>query len=102
MIENVEYLTRSLWGEEKKVPKFKYPYKPDDGRESLQASEAILHVVRGGPTVSLMIGSEVQPLYRRYCDNATRLGARIIFSGLRLALVPERVLKANVRDYAGS
>jgi formylglycine-generating enzyme required for sulfatase activity len=48
MSGNVWEWTRSLWGKEFSTPTFTYPYKPDDGREDLQASNEILRVQRGG------------------------------------------------------
>ena len=48
MSGNVWEWTRSLWGPEWDKLTFPYPYKPDDGREQLQAPDTILRVVRGG------------------------------------------------------
>ena len=48
MSGNVLEWTRSLWGPEWDKLTFPYPYKPDDGREQLQAPDTILRVVRGG------------------------------------------------------
>ncbi|HEX4954187.1 MAG TPA: SUMF1/EgtB/PvdO family nonheme iron enzyme [Thermoanaerobaculia bacterium] len=46
---NVLEWTGSLWGEVWKQPTYgHYPYDPDDGRESADASEDILRVLRGG------------------------------------------------------
>jgi len=45
---NVWEWTRSLWGENVEEPDFKYPYDPTDGRESLDASNNVLRVLRGG------------------------------------------------------
>ena len=45
---NVFEWTRSLWGPAWDKSIFPYPYKPDDGREQLQAPDDIRRVVRGG------------------------------------------------------
>jgi formylglycine-generating enzyme required for sulfatase activity len=47
MSGNVWEWTRSLWGYSFDEPTFKYPYRPDDGREDLRASEELLRVLRG-------------------------------------------------------
>ena len=48
MSGNVLEWTRSLWRPERSEPTFSYPYKPEDGREQLQAPDDIYRVVRGG------------------------------------------------------
>ncbi len=48
MSGNVFEWMRSLWGPERDKLTFPYPYKPDDGREQLQALDTIFRVVRGG------------------------------------------------------
>ena len=48
MSGNVWEWTRSLLGESSREPTFKYPYRPDDGREDLRASNESLRVLRGG------------------------------------------------------
>ena len=48
MSGNVWEWTQSLWGPEWNKSTFPYPYKPDDGREQLQAPGDIRRVVRGG------------------------------------------------------
>jgi len=45
---NVWEWTRTLWGLDWNKPDFGYPYKAQDGREDLQASENGLCVLRGG------------------------------------------------------
>jgi formylglycine-generating enzyme required for sulfatase activity len=40
--------TRSLWGERSDKPEYAYPYKSDDGREKLDASDSVFRVLRGG------------------------------------------------------
>lgn len=53
MAGNVWEWTQSLWGKEWETPDFKYPYKPDDGRENLKADASILRVLRGGSFLSI-------------------------------------------------
>lgn len=48
MCGNVWEWTRSLWGEDRDLTRFKYPYRPMDGREDLDASNKVRRVVRGG------------------------------------------------------
>jgi iron(II)-dependent oxidoreductase len=45
---NVWEWTRSLWGTDWDKPTFRYPYRPDDGREDLDAPENMRRVLRGG------------------------------------------------------
>ena len=49
MAGNVWEWTRSLWGKDPFMPSFGYPYKPrDTKRENLEASDAVMRVMRGG------------------------------------------------------
>lgn len=48
MAGNVWEWTRSLWGKDVGKLDFRYPYKADDGRENLNASDDYLRVLRGG------------------------------------------------------
>ena len=48
MAGNVWQWTRSLWGEDLEKPDFRYPYVLGDGREDLEASRGVRHVLRGG------------------------------------------------------
>src|SRR5215510_9856839 len=48
MAGNVWEWTRSLWGENDRAPRFKYPYTANDDREDLAAAETVLRVLRGG------------------------------------------------------
>jgi iron(II)-dependent oxidoreductase len=48
MAGNVWEWTSSLWGKNWGDTDFKYPYRPDDGREDLEAGDEILRVLRGG------------------------------------------------------
>jgi len=48
MAGNVWEWTRSLWGKDFARPEFGYPYDPKDGRESLEGSDEVLRVLRGG------------------------------------------------------
>jgi formylglycine-generating enzyme required for sulfatase activity len=52
MAGNVWEWTRSLWGEDREEPSFRYPYHPADGRESLEAPDRVLRVLRGGSCLS--------------------------------------------------
>jgi hypothetical protein len=45
---NVWEWTRSLWGKDWEKPDFTYPYRPNDGREDMNAEDEILRVLRGG------------------------------------------------------
>ena len=45
---NVWEWTRSLWGDDSLKPAYRYPYKPNDGRENLEAADNIPRVLRGG------------------------------------------------------
>jgi formylglycine-generating enzyme required for sulfatase activity len=47
MSGNVWEWTRSVGGKDIE-PEFRYPYQPNDGRENLNASDAINRVLRGG------------------------------------------------------
>jgi formylglycine-generating enzyme required for sulfatase activity len=40
--------TSTLWGEDRNVPAFTYPYDPQDGREDLAAGNEVWRVIRGG------------------------------------------------------
>jgi formylglycine-generating enzyme required for sulfatase activity len=48
MSGNVWEWTRSLWGDDWDKPAYRYPYKPNDGREHLDAADNTHRVVRGG------------------------------------------------------
>ncbi len=49
MAGNVWEWTRSLWGRNRNMPDFKYPYRlGDDGREDLKAGDNVYRVLRGG------------------------------------------------------
>lgn len=48
MAGNVFEWTMSLWGKDIKEPAFRYPYDLSDGRESLEAGNGTLRVLRGG------------------------------------------------------
>jgi len=52
MAGNVWEWTSSLWGKDWGKPDFKYPYRPDDGRENLEAGDEVLRVLRGGSWIS--------------------------------------------------
>jgi len=48
MAGNVWEWTRSLWRRAEEDTEFGYPYRPDDGRENLEADRGIPRVLRGG------------------------------------------------------
>ena len=48
MSGNVYEWTQSLWGRSFSNPDFEYPYRPDDGREDINAEDQVLRVLRGG------------------------------------------------------
>ncbi len=48
MVGNVWEWTRSSWGKAFETPNYSYPYRPDDGREDLQASREVYRILRGG------------------------------------------------------
>ena len=48
MAGNTWEWTRSLWGENPEESEYKYPYKPEDGREILDAPDSVRRVSRGG------------------------------------------------------
>jgi formylglycine-generating enzyme required for sulfatase activity len=48
MAGNVWEWTRSLWGESRVILDYRYPYRPTDGRENLDARRDVSRVLRGG------------------------------------------------------
>jgi formylglycine-generating enzyme required for sulfatase activity len=48
MAGNVWEWTRSLWGWNLEGPNYRYPYRPTDGRERLDAGKEVFRVLRGG------------------------------------------------------
>ena len=48
MAGNVWEWTRSLWGKSQERPDYRYPYRPTDGRENLDAGREVARVLRGG------------------------------------------------------
>jgi formylglycine-generating enzyme required for sulfatase activity len=83
MSGNVWEWTRSLWGKDWQKADFGYPYNPLDGRESLEASDVVRRVLRGGAFYSnqgsvrcaVRNGSHPSSRYRR-------LGFRVLLSPL--------------------
>jgi formylglycine-generating enzyme required for sulfatase activity len=57
MAGNVWEWTRSLWGEDLQKASFGYPYKPDDGRENLDAPANVTRVLRGGSWLFPAVGA---------------------------------------------
>ncbi len=52
MSGNVLEWTRSLWGEDRRKPEFRYPYELADGREYIEAPKSFLRVLRGGSFIN--------------------------------------------------
>jgi iron(II)-dependent oxidoreductase len=48
MSGNVWEWTHSLWGKDFQKPDYKYPYRPDDGRENASEDQSFMRVLRGG------------------------------------------------------
>jgi len=63
MAGNVWEWTSSLWGKDWQKPEFGYPYDATDGRENLNAPDAVLRTLRGGSFRS--IARLVRCAYRR-------------------------------------
>ncbi len=82
MAGNVWEWTRSLWGEDLWKPRFGYPYRFDDHRESLRASDHVCRVVRGGA-----FGNGPR-LARCACRGWGRPEGRDADLGFRVALSP--------------
>ena len=72
--------TRSLWGERHYPPTFGYPYKPDDGREDLEAPDMILRVGRGGRYIDMEFGFTITASSNRYPlpPGSRDLGFRVV------------------------
>jgi formylglycine-generating enzyme required for sulfatase activity len=77
---NVWEWTRSLWGQDWDKPMFTYPYRPDDGREDLNAPENMLRVLRGG---SFLDSQRAVRCAYRFRDGARFFG----YIGFRLVVV---------------
>ena len=82
MSGNVSEWTRSLWGPDWDKLTFPYPYKPDDGREQLQAPDTILRVVRGG--AAWLVHQSAR------CAYPYSVGARVVLNdiGFRVVVRP--------------
>ncbi len=81
MAGNVWEWTVSLWGEDWGKPDFRYPYRPDDGREDLETSNEILRVLRGGSWHDHR--GDARCAFRRGLNPDYRLddgGFRVVFS----------------------
>jgi formylglycine-generating enzyme required for sulfatase activity len=80
MSGNVWEWTRSLWGEDWKKPKFKYPYLKDD-RENLEAGKDILRMLRGGSFNNNERNVRCANRNRNNPDNRNRnIGFRVVVS----------------------
>ncbi len=74
--------TRSLWGADWQKSSFNYPYRPDDDREELGASDRTLRIVRGGywGGDAAMLRASARNRYFPYL--------RYYYDGFRLVCVP--------------
>lgn len=79
---NVWEWTSSLWGSQAEAPDFAYPYRPEDGREALDAPPTVARILRGG--------SYIQDETYGRCAVRGRLSPhlRLRDCGLRLVCVP--------------
>jgi formylglycine-generating enzyme required for sulfatase activity len=78
---NVWEWTRSLWGKDFRVPRFRYPYESVGTRENLSAPDDVLRVVRGGSFFSSV--NLVRAAFREWYDPVNRfdgLGFRVVVS----------------------
>jgi formylglycine-generating enzyme required for sulfatase activity len=83
MAGNVWEWTRSLWGNDRQLPNFKYPYRFDNEREDENAAKDILRVLRGGSFY--LNGDFARCVFRdRYFPDL----ATFIFSGFRVSASP--------------
>jgi formylglycine-generating enzyme required for sulfatase activity len=88
---NVWEWTRSLWGQDKERPSFRYPYDPADGREDWRAGDDVRRVVRGGsfhsPARSIRCSSRFGVLPAVVSPNF----------GFRVVVAPTAVLETRPR-----
>jgi iron(II)-dependent oxidoreductase len=82
MAGNVREWTSSLWGKDWGKPGFKYPYRPDDGRENLDAGDEILRVLRGGSW------AHIQGSARCAHRDGFNPDGRVDFIGFRVVVSP--------------
>ena len=85
MAGNVWEWTRSLWGESYSEPKYKYPYRANDGREDLKAPDRMPRMLRGGSyygnqSLARCAFRLRYSLVRRIVD----VGFRVVVSPIRL------------------
>jgi formylglycine-generating enzyme required for sulfatase activity len=81
MAGNVWEWTSSLWGKDWQKPDFKYPYRPDDGRENLEAGDEILRVLRGGSWSSYQYLARCAYRLRDFpSDRSGNFGFRVVVS----------------------
>jgi formylglycine-generating enzyme required for sulfatase activity len=82
MVGNVWEWTRSLWGKSGENPDYRYPYRPTDGREDLDAGQEVARVLRG--SVFDLYHGRVRCAFRdRYNPNL-----RDVFIGFRVVVRP--------------
>jgi len=81
MAGNVFEWTASLWGRGWPEPEFRYPYTLTDGRENLEAGDALLRVVRGGSFYGNRNAARCASRYRNIPGSAWHdLGFRLVLS----------------------
>jgi len=79
MTGNVWEWTSSLFGRRQDGAEFKYPYRPDDGREDAHADSGVIRVARGGSWYYDLEASQATTRYTYYPDG------RNVNVGFRLA-----------------
>jgi formylglycine-generating enzyme required for sulfatase activity len=79
MAGNVWEWTLSLWGKDWEKPDFKYPYKPEDGRENLEAENKFYRVLRGGSWYDDLFDARCALRVRNYPnDGSFSRGLRLV------------------------
>jgi iron(II)-dependent oxidoreductase len=73
--------TQSLWGKNWEKPDFRYPYRPEDGRENLEAGREVLRVWRGGAFFGSLGYVRCAARYGDYpYDRLNRIGFRVVLA----------------------
>ena len=79
MAGNVWEWTRSLWGKSGERPDYRYPYRPTDGRENLDAGREVPRVLRGGAFLDSRRRVRCAYRYRYFPhDSSWDLGFRVV------------------------
>jgi formylglycine-generating enzyme required for sulfatase activity len=82
MAGNAWEWTRSLWGRDWYRAEFTYPYDPQDGRENLEASDAVCRVLRGGSWAYDKTFARCDYRYKNFPQNMSDgIGFRVGLSG---------------------